>query len=644
MKYLNFDKTQLINLEYSLSKEILRTNRGGAFSLTTIIGCNTRKYHGLLICPIPELEKHRFVLLSSLDETIINSNSEFNLGIHKYAGDNFSPKGHKYVDDFYIENVVGTIYKVGTITLRKESIMIDHQDNILIKYTLEESPNTIKLRFQPFLAFRNIHQLSKANLYVNTKIENITNGIKSRLYEKFPYLHMQFSQKAEFIQVPEWYYNIEYIEELKRGYDYKEDLFVPGYFELELKKGESVIFSASTEEIDPNELNEKFSLQAAKRIKRENFEDCLENAANQFFIEKGNNIVINAGYPWFSVWGRDTFIALPGLSYSSPNKESCKQVLLSMVNNFSNGLFPNLIEGESMAYNSVDAPLLFIMALQSCNISTKKEKWEIFCEVIKNILSSYKQGIPYIKMHNNGLIYAGNKKLALTWMDAQVDNIPVTPRTGYQVEINALWYNAITYSLEIAKEANDNQFIEEWKDLPKLIKESFIETFWDDDKKYLADFVNEEGKNWQVRPNMIIASALPFSPLDKEKKTYILDICTKELLTPKGLRTLSPKDPQYCGIYKGDQKERDRAYHQGTVWPWLLEYYCTTYLDLHKDTGIPFIKKIVENFEPEVKNHGIGTISEIYDGDPPHSARGAISQAWSVSALLKIINMIKEYN
>lgn len=642
MKYLNFDKTQLINLEYSLSKEILRTNRGGAFSLTTIIGCNTRKYHGLLICPVPQLEDHRFVLLSSFDESIIKDDTEFNLGLHKYSGDNYSPKGHKYVDDFYIENVVGIIYKVGDVTLRKESIMVDQEDQILIKYTLEESPGKIRLRFKPFLAFRNIHELSKANLYINTRIDNISNGIKSCLYEEFPFLHMQFSKKTEFIQVPDWYYNIEYMEELKRGYDYQEDLFVPGYFELDLNKGESIIFSASTKKIDPKELETIFSYQASQRIKRENFEDCLLNAANQFFVQKGDSLVINAGYPWFSVWGRDTFLALPGLAHSSNNKYRCKYVLISMLENFSDGLFPNLIVGESMAYNSVDAPLLFIRALQLCNSSTNMEKWEIFGEVIKSILSSYKKGLPNIKMHDNGLIYAGNKDLALTWMDALVDNKPVTPRTGYQVEINALWYNAISYSLEIAKEIGDSPFINEWDNMPKLIKESYTNTFWDNDKKYLADHVSKDEKNWQVRPNMIIATALKYSPLDREKKIAILDICTKELLTDKGLRTLSPKDVQYCGIYEGSQKERDKAYHQGTVWPWLLEFYCETYLELHGKDGIPFIKEIVKNFEPEIKNHGIGTISEIYDGDPPHKARGAISQAWSVSALLKIIRMIKE--
>lgn len=644
MKYLNFDKTQLINLEYSLSKEILRTNRGGAFSLTTIIGCNTRKYHGLLICPVPQLEDHRFVLLSSFDESIIKEDIEFNLGLHKYSGDNYSPKGHKYVDDFYIENVVGIIYKVGDITLRKESIMIDQEDQILIKYTLEESSGKIRLRFKPFLAFRNIHELSKANLYINTRIDYISNGIKSCLYEKFPFLHMQFSKKTEFIQVPDWYYNIEYMEELKRGYDYQEDLFVPGYFELDLDKGESIIFSASTKEIDPKELEIIFSYQTSQRIKRENFEDCLLNAANQFFVQKGDSLLVNAGYPWFSVWGRDTFLALPGLAHSSNTKYKCKHVLKSMLKNFSDGLFPNLMVGESMAYNSVDAPLLFIRALQLCSSSTNRDKWEIFGKVVKRILSSYKEGLPNIKMHDNGLIYAGNKSLALTWMDAIIDNEPVTPRTGYQVEINALWYNAISYSLEIAKEIGDSQFVNEWKTMPELIKDSFINTFWDNDKKYLADHVNKEGKNWQVRPNMIIATGLKYSPLDKEKKIAILDICTKELLTEKGLRTLSPKDVQYCGIYKGSQKERDRAYHQGTVWPWLLEFYCETYLEIHGKDGIPFIKEIVKNFEPEIKNHGIGTISEIYDGDTPHQARGAISQAWSVSALLKIIRMVNKYS
>lgn len=644
MASLSFNKKQLINLEHSLKKEMLRTNTKGAFSLSTIVGCNTRKYHGLLICPIKELNNHKYILLSSLDESILKDNTEFNLGLHKYEGDNYSPKGHKYIEQVDINDSIVTTYKIGDLLLKKEFIFNPSENQILVKYTLDESTSKIRLRIKPFLAFRNIHELSRANLYANTKVEFIHNGVKGRLYEKFPYLNIQFSKDVEFIQVPLWYYNIEYMEELKRGYDYKEDLLVPGYFEFDLSKGESVILSGSTKEEEPDKFHNLFSSITNSQHTQSTLEDYLLNAARQFFIIDKEDIYITAGFPWFSVWGRDTFIAQPGLSCAMVNPATCQKVLLSMTKNLDNGLFPNLITGESMAYNSVDAPLLFIRALQLCQFSTNNEKWEIFGSTIKSILSSYKQGITNIKMHSNGLIYAGNNKLALTWMDAIANNTPVTPRTGYQVEINALWYNAICYALELAKNAQDKEFLEDWKDLPAKIKNNYIELFWDEDKKYLADYVDDKSENWQVRPNMIIATALHYSPLERYHKIHILERCTKELLTEKGLRTLSPKDNEYCGSYTGDQEKRDKAYHQGTVWPWLLEFYSETYLKLHGKEGSSFIQKIIEKFETELINHGIGSISEIYDGDPPHCPRGAISQAWSVSALLRMKYLIEEYS
>jgi predicted glycogen debranching enzyme len=646
MTYLKFDKTQLINLEYSLSKEIVRSNRAGSYWSTTLVFCNTRKYHGLLVTPVEHLDGDRHVLLSSFDETIVENNSEFNLGIHKYQGDVYSPKGHKYLRDFHANPIPTHIFRVGGVVIKKESILVGYKDQALLRYTILESDVPIKLRFRPFLAFRNIHSLSKANLYANTKIREIKNGIKSKLYDGYPFLCMQFSRKVEFIQVPDWYYNIEYSEELKRGYDYKEDLFVPGYFEMSAKKGDVIVFSASTQEENPEELKQEFEVDLKKRIPRISFKNCLVNSAQQFIVRKGKKTEVIAGFPWFGVWGRDTFISLPGITLSIGNKKACKDVLDTMVDKLKGGLFPNMGADDNPAFNSVDAPLWFFWSVQQYAHAVKSyvPVWTSYGPAMKSILEAYREGTAYgIKMHENGLIYAGEKGKALTWMDAVVNGKPVTPRVGYVVEINALWYNAVMFALELARKAKDNDFINQWTALPDLIKESFLGLFWDSKKGYLADVVDDCAKDWSVRPNQLIAISLEYSMPDNEMKMGILTIVERDLLTPRGLRTLSPQNEYYKGIYEGNQEQRDNAYHQGTVWPWLLEHYCEAYLSLYKESGLNKVKEIINGFEETIMEYGIGTIAEIYDGNPPHKPRGAVSQAWSVASLLRIVEKIEKF-
>ncbi len=647
MSYLNFDKSQLINLEYSLNKEILRSNRAGSYASTTIVGCNTRKYHGLLICPMEHLDGERYVLLSSLDETIVQNNSEFNLGIHKYQGDNYIPKGHKYVRDFQADPVPKIVFRVGGTVIEKERLLVEKEQQFLIRYNIIEADRSTKIRFRPFLAFRNIHGLSKANTYANTKVKFILNGIKSRLYDGFPYLHMQFSKKVEFVHSPDWYYNIEYLEEQKRGYSYKEDLFVPGYFEMNIRKGEVLIFSASTALTNTDTLKRKFANEIEKRIPRNDFKNCLINSAQQFIVKREKKTEIIAGFHWFGSWGRDTFIALPGLTLSIGDIKTCKAVLDTMVTKLADGLFPNTESNDESAYNSVDAPLWFFWAVQQYakHINSHAPVWATYGKPMISILDAYRKGTLFdIKMQEDGLIYAGGKGNALTWMDAVVNGKPVTPRVGAVVEINALWYNALMFSLELAEKTDDKKFINKWGKLPALVKESFIQNFWDRSKGYLADCIDKNSKDWSIRPNQVIATSLEYSPVDNEMKTSILNIVERYLLTPRGLRTLSPKDKNYIGIYEGKQEQRDLAYHQGTVWPWLLEHFSEGYLNLYKECGLIKIKKIIRDFEPAMNEHGIGTISEIYDGDPPHYPKGAISQAWSVAALLRIIDKVENFS
>ena len=642
MAYIKFDKSKVVNLEYSLSREILRTNRAGTYSSTTIVGCNTRKYHGLLICPVDELGGDRFVLLSSIDVTVVNNERSFNIGIRKFKGDFFSPKGHKYIEDFETEKIPMMIYRVGGLILKQERILVHYEEQFLIRFTILEANEPMKLQFKPFLAFRNVHQLTRANMNAHTKVDFINNGIKTRLYDSFPWLHMQLSDKAEFIPVPDWYYGVEYPEEQKRGYDYIEDLFTPGFFEVEVKKGDTIVFSASTKEEKPSGLKQKFIKTVAGKIPRDSFVNCLRNAAQQFIEKRGDSTLIIAGYHWFGAWGRDTFISLPGLALARKKEPLYTDVLDTQVSRLKDGLFPNAGNAGNPVYNSIDAPLWFFWSLQKYFESGGLDCWDRYGLAAKSILQVFRSGTAYnIHMRGNGLIYADSPGKPLTWMDAVVDGKPVTPRKGFVVEINALWYNAICFSLEMAKNAKDKSFIKEFGSLPDLIKQSFINLFWNDKTDYLADYVNdEEGQNMFVRPNMVIATSLPYSMLDIIQMKNILDIADKELITSRGLRTLSPRNAFYKGECVGNQEERDSAYHQGTVWPWLLGPFCEGWLRVYGKQGVSKVRKLVYGFEEVMNEHGVSTISEIYDGDPPHAARGAISQAWSVGEVLRIIELL----
>ena len=643
MSYLKFDKSLLVNLEYSLSREVLRSNRAGSYISTTISGCNTRKYHGLLVCPVEELDDDKHVLLSTLDETIIQHGVEFNLGIHKYEDDHYEPKGHKYIRDYEVDRVPKTTYRVGGVVFSKERILVEKEQQLLIKYTLVDAHSPTVIRFKPFLAFRNIHSLSKANLYANTKYIPIENGIKIKMYEGYPFLHMQCSKKIEFVPVPHWYNNIEYLKEKNRGYEYKEDLYVPGYFELPIKKGESIVFSASTAEANPASLKAKYTRELNKRETRDSFMGNLMNAAQQFFVHKEDSNDIIAGFPWYGSIPRHTFIALPGLTLDLDDHEIFEKVIDTQLKNLKNGLFPNVNRESNPVYSSMDTPLWFFWSLQQYSYEAKKckEIWAKYGPSMKKILDSYRKGTDFnIKMNDKGLIEGEVENLALTWMDSYVDGKPVVQRPGMPVEVNALWYNAVCFALELAEAVGDKAFIKRWEAWPKQIADAFISEFWSEERGYLADYVHGDHKDWAIRPNMVIAAAMDYTPLDREKQKTILSISKRQLVTPRGLRSLSPENPVYEGICAGNINEREKTLHQGTAWPWLIMFFVDGYLKIHKRGGLPYVKRIIEGFEEEMTEHCIGSIPESYNGNPPHKGKGAISQALSVSGVIRAYKMI----
>ncbi|TVR40785.1 MAG: amylo-alpha-1,6-glucosidase [Bacteroidia bacterium] len=642
MGYIKFDKTQLINLEYSLDKEMVRSNRSGAFSCTTIVGCNTRKYHGLLISKQPQLDGEHHVLLSKVDESVIQRDAIFNLGVNKYPG-KFHPKGHKYIRDFTADIIPVVTYRVGGVVLTKETMFVTEQEMVMIRYTLREAHSPTRLRLQPFLAFRNIHSLSKRNIYNDTKYTAITNGIKVRMYEGYPYLHLQLSKKGgEYVHAPDWYNDLEYVQEAARGYEAHEDLFVPGFFEVPIKKGESIILSASTAEVQPGSLTRLFNSELKKRIPRDSFRNSLLNTATQFFALKDNKASITAGFPWMGFSGRYTFISLPGLSLVESEKGICKKVIDNMVNRMNGPFFPESIIQNREIYHSADTSLWFFHALQHCMGNINQETlWKHYGGVMEKILNGYAEGYdPAIHMNDEGLLWIDSSKPALTWMNAESNGRCHSARYGYVVEVNALWYNAIKFAVELASAANQEDFVDKWSPVEQKLKQSFPEVFWNEQLGYLTDFVTENGQDTRVRPNQVISVGLRYTPMPKNKIKKILDVAVQQLLTPRGLRSLSPRDPGYKGRYFGDTFSRDTAYHQGTVWVWPLGFFTNAWFKVYGRQGADFIKKLYTGFEETITENGIGTVSEIFEGDPPHKACGALSFAASLGELLRIDRML----
>jgi len=643
MTYYQLGKDRLVNLEYSLHREILRTNRAGSYCSTTVIGCNTRKYHGLLVCPLEQLGGDHFVLLSSLDVSVEQHGQVFNLGIHKYQGSHYEPKGHKYLSSFEIDDIPKRYYRVGGVILSTEMVLIEKEEQLLFKVTLEEAHSPTIVKFKPFLAFRNVNELTFRNMNANTRYQDVENGISVKMYEGFPSLYLQSSKPIEFIPVPDWYSGVEYIKEQERGYAFKEDLFVPGYFEADIQKGESIVISAGTSLFKANGLKAKFTREKKKRIPRDSLINNLLNSGQQFLLSRGKDTRLMAGYHWYKERHRDTLLALPGLSYYQEDKEVYRSILDYIAGEIEDTY---LAKNESLLSRDIDVPLWFFWAVRQCRTNcSPPQVWKKYKKVMKAVLDHYqKLDGEFMHMEANGLLFAKKDGVPLTWMEAVVDGQPVTWRPGLTVELNALWYNALSFFAFLAEEAKEPEEGAPYAQLAEKVKTSFMEVFWNLEEECLYDYVDGNHKDNSIRPNQLIAASLPYSPLTVEERKSIVDVVKKELLTPRGIRTLSPQDPKYKGVYEGNQQQRDLALHQGTVYPWLAAFFAEAYLDIHKQGGLALVKRMLEDFEEEMGDHCVGTISECFNGNPPHIAKGAISMAWNVGGVLTIINLIEKYS
>lgn len=644
MSYLKFDKNLMINLEQSLPKEMLRTNKSGAYHCTTIVGCNTRKQHGLLVIPIPEMDDKAHVLLSSLDESVIQHGASFNLGLHQYGDNVFSPNGHKYIREFNCENVPVMTFRVGGVVLTKEKVFISHENRILIKYTLVEAHSPTTLRFRPMLAFRNANDLCVENDAINKDVRLTHNGVSTCLYSGYPELFMQFSKPVEWINKGHWYKEIEYTKDKVRGIPYKEDLWVPGYFELPIKKGESIIFSASTYECDPKKFEKTYDGELTTRTCRTSFFNCLKNSAKQFYLKKDSGTYIMAGYPWYNVRARDELISLPGCTLAINHEEDYFEIL----DTFLSALFRFIDKGEKDPtigeIDLPDIPLWTIWAIQQFRRHTdsnecRKRYGASVRRLVEDIRS---EKIRNLKLNHNGLVSSNGQNTPVTWLSASINGQPIIPRTGYILEFNALWYNAVKFLISLYEnEKGEEAYVASLASLAEKIKLSFLDTFLND-YGYLYDYVNGSYTDLEVRPNLAIAIGLEYSPLDRRQRKGVLDLCTRELLTPKGLRSLSPKSFAYNPTYVGNPTEREYAVHLGPARPWLFGFYADAYFKVFGLSGLSFIERMLIGYEDEMTEGCIGSLSEMYDGNPPYTGRGAVSTAKNVGEILRTIKTVKQ--
>lgn len=644
MSYLKFDKNLLINLEQSLRLEVLRTNQSGAYHCTTIVGANTRKQHGLLVIPVPEIDDNSHVLLSSLDETVIQHGAPFNLGLHRYSGGVYSPNGHKYIREYDCERVPTHTFRVGGVILKREKIFITNENRILIRYTLVDAHSKTTLQFRPFLAFRNANDLCVENQVASRDYKEVSNGISTCMYDGYPELFMQVNHKPKFVFDPHWYKGIEYIKDLERGIPYTEDLYVPGYFEVDMKKGDTIIFSAGVSEVNTRQLTKMYEDEIKTRTPRTSFYNCLKNSAKQFYMTNADGHYLFAGYPWFKVRARDEFIALPGCTLSNHHRPDFEAIMDTAKEAFTRWMETGEPDKYLQGIDLPDVPLWAAWAIQryshDTDVPTARERYgELVAQLIDFIIDGKH---PNLQVDDNGLVRTDGTRQPMSWMDsARPDGTPLIPRTGYLVEFNALWYNALMFLLQMY--ADDKQMqsrVERWQKISDAYAESFAPTFLND-YGYLYDYVNGSYTDLSVRPNMVIAVGVDHTPLDRRQRKRILDFITRELLTPKGLRTLSPNSYGYNPWYVGNPEQREKAYYSGSARPWLMGFYCHAYVKVFGIGGLSFVNRMMIGFEDEMSQGAIGTLSELYDGNPPFIGRGAVSFAANVGEILRVLRLLK---
>jgi len=645
---LKKDKTHLQDLNKALQDEWLETNGLGGWSSSSIIGCNTRRYHGLLVAAVkPPTE--RTLLLSKLDETIVINENRFELGVNDY-GDVISPTGNQFLKSFAKELFPQWTYDVNGVLLKKTIAMIHGENTVVIIYDVLKAAKPFTMELLPLMAGRFYHSMNHAGPqmhwdvdFENGQFHNKPDG-ELDVYINIP--------GSSYRHTPRWFSNFNYAVEKYRGQEFTEDLFNHGIFSVNLEKGDSMGIIISTNDStgrDAHELLAKESLRRQLLLNDQPDDETVQQlvlAADQFIVKRGEDLkTVIAGYHWFTDWGRDTMISLPGLCLSTGRFEDAKKILAAFAKVVSRGMLPNRFQdnGEEPEYNNVDGTLWYFIAVYKYLQATNDKKFVLqeILPVLKDIIDWHYRGTRYnIHVTDDNLLYAGEEGQQLTWMDARIGTWVVTPRMGLPVEIQALWYNALCIYSELLQLNKEKDAALNFSKKAEQTKASFNQLFRNPAAGYLYDYIDEQGiPNAELRPNQLFAISLPFTLInDAQKATAILKAVEEHLYTAVGLKSLPESDPKYIAVYGGDAWHRDSSYHQGTVWSWLLGPYVDALVKAKSPKTK--IKKVIDAFKYHLNEGCIGSVSEIFDADAPHHPRGCIAQAWGVAEVLRVI---KEY-
>jgi predicted glycogen debranching enzyme len=648
---VRFERGFCLQLDAALTRRWIETDGLGGYASSTLLGCPTSRFDGLLVV-VPDGSAHRHTFLSRFEETLYAEGREFAISNARYRHA-LSPDGYRFLDHCEFDGRPRFVYRIGHVVVEREVLVPQGVQGVLVRYRVTGQGIPIELRLRPFLPYRRADSLTYVNDVLDPRVLDLPNGIAARPYTALPPVALTTDHpEAEFVLDGQWYRDLQYDDDLARGYDGFEEQFSPGGFRVALESGEAIVVAATIDEpiADPAAAWAAESERRERELPTgEGIGPALERAAPAFLYRtaEGRPGVI-AGYPWFNEWGRDTFIALPGLTLGRGRVEECGDVLSGALPFLRGGRFPNVfgLEPDSSDYKAIDPPFWFARAVELYDKAGGSEE-RLLDELLPALLdiATFHRGAKAaeIAADDAGLLRAGTPGVATTWMDAVIDGTPVTPRDGYQVEVNALWYALVAHLARLLKRKGDNAGHKDWTAFRKRLGARFLERLWLPDRNRLADRWVDGGPDDTVRPNMVIAAALESSPLSKEQRKSIVEFARTELLTPRCLRTLSPRYLAYRSRYEGDVGSRDSAYHQGTVWPWLLGYYVEACVRAHgraKAVTAP-LRELLDGFLPHLDEHGVGQISEVFDGDPPHRPGGAFAQAWSVAELLRANRLLR---
>ena len=642
-----FNSTVCADYQAATSREWLETNGIGGFASGTISGANTRRYHGIFT-PATEPPLGRITMLSKLEETLFIDGAAYELSANQYPNKIY-PEGYKFLKSFRLDPFPIWVYEVDGVELEKKIFMIHDENAVVIRWKVRRisrrDKRTISLEVRPLLSFVDYHHLRHTETPFDPSYIEVGDTLRMRPVAEMPSIFFRHDA-TKIEKTGYWYRDFEYAIEQERGFDYREDLFQPFAFEFDGVRSASLIVSTeATIQSDPGKAEKAEIKRRAALLKvavaKDDFAKELVLAADQFIVRRGEGHTVIAGYPWFSDWGRDTMIALNGLTLATGRHEIAREILLEFSKHISQGMLPNRFPdaGSEAEYNTVDATLWYFEAVRAYLEKTGDLDFvrENLYIKLADILAWHLRGTRYkIHVDTDGLLYAGESGVQLTWMDAKVGDMVITPRTGKPVEIQALWYNALCIMADLAERFGDVEDRKRYVAMADLAKLSFNALFWNEDEQCLFDVVDNGDRDASIRPNQIFAVSLPHSMIDAERAKKIIDKIESELLTPVGLRSLSPRDPKYIPIYIGSPFERDSAYHQGTVWGWLIGPFIGAYRKVYPSNG-DRVSEMLAGLEAHLLEAGVGQISEIFDADPPHTPRGCPAQAWSVAEVLRVL-------